>query len=80
MDGMLKWVWDFLVVTIVFKMMIAHSLVRLLNQWIIQPWFGSTPRKEAIWLHYQSKAAGLGHANEDVTSCGEDHCKLFQAA
>lgn len=69
-------VLDFLVFTIVIKMIIGHWIAdRIVDA--SKAWFATTDRKQAIWLHYQARATGNGHNNDDVLTCGQEHCQVF---
>jgi hypothetical protein len=74
----LKSVADFILLTVVVKIIIGHWVaerIMLLSQKI----FGKTERNMAIWLHYKAQAAGHGHFAQSVLSCGEDKCGIFRA-
>lgn len=71
-----KVLFDFLIFTVIVKMIIGHWIAsRLVDA--AKAWFGSNDRKQAIWLHYQAKAAGKGHNNTNVLTCGQEHCQIF---
>lgn len=67
---------DFLVFTVIVKMIVGHWIADQLVH-LAKKWFETTDRKQAIWLHYQAQAMGNGHTNDDVLNCGQDHCQIF---
>lgn len=72
----LRSVLEFLIFTVGAKMIIGHWIAERVTK-ATKAWFQTTPRKQAIWQHYQSRAAGNGHDNDDVTTCGQQDCKIF---
>lgn len=71
-----KVIFDFLVFTVIVKMIIGHWVAQRLVA-AAKTWFDSTDRRRAIWLHYQARAAGNGHDNNNVLTCGQEHCQIF---
>lgn len=73
-----KTIFDFFVGYILIKVIIGHWVA---DQFVTlaKKWFATTDRKQAIWLHYQSKASGKSHQNDNVLTCGQEHCQIFSA-
>ena len=68
--------WDFLVMTVVVKAIAAHWVAQQVKKgW--KKLIGSTDRYTAIWAHYQERAKGHGHQNDDVTHCRQGNCVVF---
>jgi len=70
----LKSVIDFLIVTVILKAIIAHWLAERLTNYLKN----SSERNLAIWLHYQTQAAGKGH-NKSILRCIEEKCAVLGA-
>lgn len=71
-----EWLWEFFVLTVLVKAIAAHWVA----QQVKKGWrhlIGSTDRYQAIWNHYQARAKGLGHENDDVTDCRQGNCVVF---
>lgn len=75
---MFELVWnaiEFLVVTVIFKMIIGHAIA----DWLLARWktfVGKTQNYQTIWQHYYNRANGRGHDLESVLDCGQDTCGL----
>lgn len=72
----LSHVAEFLIFTVGVKAIIGHYLAERIVKYS-KVWFATTERKTAIWLHYNSRAAGMGHENDNVITCGQDKCNVF---
>ena len=68
--------WDFLVITVITKAIIAHWVAKQLMKYF-KKLVGSTERNTAIWTHFQNRAKGNGHASDDVVGCRDEGCQVF---
>ena len=67
---------EFLIFTVGLKIIIGHWIAERIYNWA-KTSFSKTDRKDAIWKHYQLRAAGDGHQNDSVLTCGEGKCAVF---
>lgn len=75
----LRNVAEFLIFTVVIKMIIGHWLAeRIMN--LAKFYFNNPEHNEryrAIWDHFQAKALGNGHNSGDVLDCKQGKCAVF---
>lgn len=65
---------EFVLFTVVLKMIVAHWLADKLVH-VGSIWFGRAGgRAQAIWSHYQLRALGEGHRIRDITHCRDGGC------
>lgn len=74
--NVLQNIFEFLVITVGVKMIVGHWVAERISK-RLKAWFATTDRKQAIWLHYNARAAGAGHLNDNVLTCGQDKCAVF---
>jgi hypothetical protein len=67
---------DFLIFTVFIKFIIVHWIGERTYDFL-KKLFTKTPRTNAIWTHYQSRALGEGHESDDVLACGQERCQVF---
>jgi hypothetical protein len=74
----LKSLFDFVVLTVVVKIIIGHWVAERITEYS-KKLFHSSERNFAIWLHYQQQAEGRGHFAQSVLHCNEDKCSIFSS-
>ena len=65
-----KFIFDFLIVGIVFKLIIGHWIAQRLINWFTN----LNARNMTIWRHYQLQAQGHGHHAHHVLECTDLNC------
>lgn len=71
MIDFIKSVFDFVVLTVVVKIIIGHWLAERIMEYS-RKLFSSSERNMAIWLHYQQN-----HLASSVLHCADDKCAIF---
>jgi hypothetical protein len=72
-------IWDILIVTIVFKLIILKGVANFLVRWF-KNYVSRTDRRLAIAEHFRLQLAGHGHESKTVLTCGQDNCQVFLPA
>jgi hypothetical protein len=68
-----KFVFDFLIVTVVFKLIVGHWIAQQIIRWVTK----ESSRNLAIWQHWLANAKGQGHAIDSVLDCNDGACATF---
>lgn len=73
---------EFLIFTVVLKMIIGHWMAeRIMN--FAKLYFNNPEHNEryrVIWDHYQHKALGDGHGASDVLECADGKCTVLKTS
>ncbi len=72
-DTIWSFVWEIVIVTVIFKMIVLRQLAQWLFDWF-KRYAAKDDRRESIWAHYRSKALGQGHNTDSVLDCHETNC------
>lgn len=66
----LKFVFDFLIVGIIFKLIVGHWIAERIIKWFTS----KNERNLAIWQHFVNRSYGRGHESHYVLDCSEGKC------
>lgn len=76
MDDILGFIWEILVVTILFKLIILKSVADVIKNYL-KGQFSQSERNHAILQHFLERAKGNGHKADSVLNCYQDNCRVF---
>jgi hypothetical protein len=78
MLDLLKNLFDFILLTVVVKIIIGHWLAERILDYSSKL-FQSSERNLAIWTHYHEQASQKGHFASSVLVCPEEKCSIFNS-
>lgn len=75
MQDIASTVFDFIVFTVIFKVIIVRWFADQLMK-VFKKVFVRSKREIAIWNHYYNRASGNGHKKKHPSECTEEGCSL----
>lgn len=75
--NLLQNLFDFFIVYVLLRVIVGHWLAGKIEK-SVGVLFSNTVRKQAIWEHYQARVLNQGHDNDNVLTCGQEKCAVFQ--